>query len=548
MNINPSLRGQLTVVARGEVSSPVVSADGDVVVYNQYKDGETAVHRHENGETVQLTTDGHASMHADVNADGSKIVYTRFSDTNVNDPGSWDVYLWDEESGRSEAVSAGYGNEMSPQISDDGRIIIWDDDVDRKLGQNDILKSVDGKIEHVTHGRALDLSPDISGNGERIVWQRYKAGVSEFWLQDQNGTVKPYLKSKDSLIGASQTYDGKDIVFADQSGTEEDLIRYSDRTGQRTVVAGVKDVKETWASISGDGTTVAWTGLDFRKGAPADTNVYMRRDGEPLQVTWAEGGMHHDPKLSADGKTLVWTWMDNDDINKRIIYKLDLDEAQTPGLEMATTPQHSYPRRHRPIPTGRTQFGDDWQTQTVTKRDHNSIEIDRYSYENDVEVTHTSRGMEIDRNSYENDVDFKVSRREIEVDRNSYENDVTFSRDSSKLEIDRDSYEHDIEVRFSSHKIEIDRDGYENDVEFKRRGDNVEVSRGFDVIEKFPVSMMPGGAWPEQANFSDVANYIGMPEHTADALDRWFESGADMDDIVRIESSGKTHFYDQDFR
>lgn len=36
MNINPTLRGKLTVIARGEVSSPAISANGKVVVYNKF--------------------------------------------------------------------------------------------------------------------------------------------------------------------------------------------------------------------------------------------------------------------------------------------------------------------------------------------------------------------------------------------------------------------------------------------------------------------------------------------------------------------------------
>lgn len=325
MNIHPSLRGRLTVVARGEVSSPAVSADGDVVVYNEFKDGETAVYRHEKGDTLKLS-DGHGSMHADLNADGSKVVFSRYSESSFDQSGSWDIALWSEESGSIEMVSEGFGNEGSPHISDDGRVVIWEDDVNRKLGGNNIVKSVDGKVEHVTNSRALDLSPDISGNGERIVWQRYNSGVSEFWVQDQNGTVKPYLKSEKSVIGATQTYDGMEMVFADKTGTEEDLVRYDDRTGERTVIAGVKDVKETWASVAGDGSAVAWTGLDFRKGSPADTNIYLKAEGEQVQVTTAKGGMNTDAQLSHDGKTLVWTWMEQDNIDNRVIYKLDLED------------------------------------------------------------------------------------------------------------------------------------------------------------------------------------------------------------------------------
>jgi Tol biopolymer transport system component len=327
MNINPALRGKLTVIARGEVSSPAISADGSVVVYNEFKDGETSVLRHEGEDTLKLTQDGHASMHADVNADGSKVVFTRYSNVDLMGPGNYDVALWDEKTGQTSLVSAELGNEMSPQISDDGRVIAWDDDVDGKFGRNDIVKSVDGQTERVTEGRPLDLFPNLSGDGSRLVWRRYQEGKSRVFIQDQNGVVKPYVEKKGNVIRPELSFDGQKMVFADQSGEDEDMMLYNDRTAQTEIVAGVTNVKETWGDISGDGESIAWTGLDFRKGSPADTNVYLRQAGESIQVTTAQGGQNNEPKLSHDGKTLVWTWIDQEQTASRVIYKLELPDS-----------------------------------------------------------------------------------------------------------------------------------------------------------------------------------------------------------------------------
>jgi hypothetical protein len=120
------------------------------------------------------------------------------------------------------------------------------------------------------------------------------------------------------------------MLYADKSGKDEDLMMYDDRRGTIATVAGVEGVRESSGDISGDGRTATWTGMDFRKGAPADTNVYMRRTGEAVQVTTHEGGRHSQPKVSHDGNTLVWTWADGDNVKDRIIYKLELDEAN-PG-------------------------------------------------------------------------------------------------------------------------------------------------------------------------------------------------------------------------
>lgn len=324
MNINPALRGKLTVIARGEVSSPAISADGKVVVYNEFKDGETTLFRHQNDDTVQLTTDGHASMQADLNADGSKVVFTRYSNEDERGPGNYDIAMWEQSSGQVSLVSASIGNEMGPRISDDGRVIVWDDDVDGKLGGNDIIKSVDGKLSHVTRGAESDLFAQISGDGSRIVWRRYEGGKSRAFLQDQNGVVKPFIEREGNVIGPVMSYDGQKTLFTDQSGKDDDLMLYNDRSGKTTTVAGVVGMDETWSDISGDGSTYAWTGMDFRKGAPADTNIYMRGDGETVQVTTAQGGANNHPKLSNDGRSMVWMWTDQDNTANRVIYKLDL--------------------------------------------------------------------------------------------------------------------------------------------------------------------------------------------------------------------------------
>lgn len=206
-----------------------------------------------------------------------------------------------------------------------------------------------------------------------------------------------------------------------------------------------------------------------------------------------------------------------------------------------------YPRNQRAIPQGRTQFGDDFRTRIETDRDHSSIEIDRPGFDDDVELTRSNTSASIDRHGFDNDVDFEISSSKIEVDRAHFENDVEYGRSSSKLEIDRHGFESDLEVKFSSSKIEIDKHGHANDMELRRRGDQVEVEQGNRTIQKFPVSMMPGGAWPESANFSEISDFINMAPETAGALDQWFQSGPDLDDLVRIDTTGQTYFYDGQF-
>lgn len=325
MKLNPRIQGKLTLVAEGRVSSPDLSDNGEVVVYNAFDGETTSVFRHRGADTVQLTTDLHSSMHASVSADGSTVVFTRYSAIDPTKPGNWDVARWQDRQGVT-LIASGPGNEMSPQVSADGRVVVWDDDGDDRWSRSNICRWEDGRVEHLTEGDDYHQFPLLSGDGQRAVWRHYEGNKSEIWLRDQNGTVKPFLKSEGSLMPSGLTHAGRQLLYVDDVEGDDDLRIHNEPNRQERVVASEKKVDETWASLSADGNTVAWTGFDFRKGAPADTDVYLQHDGETLKLTQGDG-TNYDPILSADGRTLVWTWMDDQNTNNRRIYKLELGEA-----------------------------------------------------------------------------------------------------------------------------------------------------------------------------------------------------------------------------
>ncbi len=321
MNIHPSIRGTLSVIARGEVGSPEISGDGTTVVFNAYDGKTTAVYLYQEGDTVRLSDD-HASMHPDVSADGSTVTYTRYSAASLNQPGSWDIVRY--HNGQRELIADGPGNEMGPKISSDGSTIVWDDDLDGTLGKGDIKKWVDGEVSTVVEGPPWDLFPEVSGDGSRVVWRRLEGGKMKLWMQDQNGVVKPFLEKEGDIIRPSLNHDGTQLVFTDNSRGNDDLVFHDETTRTERVVAGLDKVDETWACLSEDGSTIAWTGLDFRKGAPADTEIYLETNGRIVKVT-EDDGLSSFPRLSEDGKTLVWFWMDKEDLSDRRIYKLDIE-------------------------------------------------------------------------------------------------------------------------------------------------------------------------------------------------------------------------------
>lgn len=321
LKINPALRGKVTTVAEGRVGRPDLSGDGRTVVYQDMVQDTAEIMRWRDGQSEQLTHDRFPDAWAKTNRDGSTVVWCRFSaESPADENGQWDVVRWQD--GQAEFVANGPGNEMSAQVSADGGVVVWDDDGDGTFSQWNIGRWQDGKGETVTSGPGLKQFPVLSGDGQRLVFRRENEGKSNYWLRDEAGVVKPFLVG--DFSGASLNYDGSLMAYTDHSKADEDLFVLSERDMSKRLVAGEREVDETWASLSGDGQTVAWTNFDRRKGNPADTNIVVRRGDQQVQVTYDDGGLNAMPKLSEDGNTLLWYWVDKDDSNRRKILKADL--------------------------------------------------------------------------------------------------------------------------------------------------------------------------------------------------------------------------------
>lgn len=319
MRINPALSGKLTLVADGRPSSPALSGNGEVVVYNELVDDNLEIMRYRDGETVRLTHDPRGEMHARLSHDGRTIVWNRYSSADPRDSeGHWDVVRWRD--GQVEEVAATDKQELSPDISADGEVIVWDQNRGDRSFKRDIGRWENGRTEVLT-SEGSNAFADVSGDGRRAI----RKNDGALWLRDQNGTVKPFVKTEGTIIAADLDHTGETVVFSSKKDGEEDLYLLHEPSGRLEVLAEDARVHETSVAVSGNGETVAWMSYDFRQGTPASVDLFLKEGREePVQVTLESHGLNIDPQLSADGKTLVWTWVDDKDWNHRKIYKLAL--------------------------------------------------------------------------------------------------------------------------------------------------------------------------------------------------------------------------------
>lgn len=323
--IHPGLSGRLTKVAEGNLGSARISGDGSTVVWNEVVDGQLEVMRWHDGRTECLSKDVRSDMHPDVSYDGRSVVWTRYSNEDPHGAGSWDVVMW-KDGAVTQLSQDPRGNELSPRISRDGQVVVWDNDQTGHFGPCRIEKWKDGEIEQVTEGNpgSSQEFPFLSGDGSRIFWREYGAGNSDIWMRDQNGVTKPVVCTDSQQVTPQISPDGCKLLWTDDAMGDEDVyLTDLDNGNHHVCVAGERKVDETWANMSADGRTVAWTNFDRTHQQASSVNVFLKKDDQVQQVTVEDGGLNSHPSLSDDGSRLLWQWQDSEDTHHSCLYVLE---------------------------------------------------------------------------------------------------------------------------------------------------------------------------------------------------------------------------------
>lgn len=317
----PRNGGTVKVIAEGRVNPGQVSPDGNAVVFGEFKPnmGES-VYRWEDGDVVKLNHDNYSSYQVRCNHDASVATFHRYSLKDASDEtGNWDIARW--ENGKLEVVGGTEQDEMSPGIDSTGDVIVYDRDVPDKR-KSTIERWKRGEVETLTNGEHVDMFAEVSGSGQRIVWRR---DLDNIFLRDQNEVNKPIQTEGSDPAGLTLDHEGTKILYAakDDDG-DQNLYLTDTSTSQTIAISAVKGMEEYEGQISGDGSTVVFTGLDFRKER-ADMNVYVWRNGKTEQLTWGDD-LSTKATVSDDGNAISWFSIDRDDTTKRKVFLWERDQ------------------------------------------------------------------------------------------------------------------------------------------------------------------------------------------------------------------------------
>jgi Tol biopolymer transport system component len=196
---------RLTEVADGQSAAPVLSGDGTTLVYSEwfeFVDDWPHLVRMElaTGTASRIVDSDHSEEFASVSDDGRFVVFTSASaDVIPGDPADfWHLYLWDAETGTTTRVSEGNDGAGTGSISGDGSTVVYDVYREAAGGTFDLV------AHDLATGRELvvagavgtnppNVEPTISADGDLLAFATAAGGIVP---EDTDDDVDLFLWSR----------------------------------------------------------------------------------------------------------------------------------------------------------------------------------------------------------------------------------------------------------------------------------------------------------------------------------------------------------------
>lgn len=313
--ISMSLTGE---EGNGPSAFPDLSADGRFVAFHSLANNlvrndtnhnwDIFVHDRGTGmiERISVSADGRegngGSYFPDISADGRLVAfYSEANNLVANDSNaSWDVFVYDRQTGITRRVSVGYGGQQAngdstfPDLSADGRYVVFD-----SAASNLVVGDTNHYADIFIHDRQTGLTERVgsSANG-----------------QEADGDSRYPVISADNRVVAF-TADAGNLVINDNNG-DEDVFVHDRETGLTERLSVDSTGQEGngdshYVVISADGRVVVYDS-EASNLVTGDTNnardvfVHNRQTGVTVRVSVDSAGQQgngssHDAAMAADG-------------------------------------------------------------------------------------------------------------------------------------------------------------------------------------------------------------------------------------------------------
>lgn len=239
-----------------------------------------------------------------ISGDGRTVVWNQKVDGNV------DIYRYHD--GQVDRVSSDPRQDIHPTVNHDGSVITWSRfstlDPNDKEGNFDIVAWRNGQETVVAEGRADQTDPVVSPDGSRLAWTSDLDGKQQNYVIElhENGQTQTLTSPKEAnlypvfagdsgrMIWRSYREDGSDLVLRDEQGTVKPITFDS--------------ADEVRPCITDDGKTVF-----YHVESPEGDDDLYRLSLEPNGFSELSAEKQVDeswPVCSGDGKSVAWTNFD----------------------------------------------------------------------------------------------------------------------------------------------------------------------------------------------------------------------------------------------
>ena len=231
--------------------------------------------------------------------DGSEIAF--YSERH----GDAEIYVMNAAGSDVLRLTVDPANEGYPAFSPDGRRISFDSDHDAAF--EIYTMNADGTdVRRLTYNPANDVSAAWSPDGSQIAWMSNRSGPFEVWVMNADGSNQRQFTGAEAPSEGTHWFpqwspDGERMAF--HVNRDVYTVRTDGSEYTRLTVDPDNGMLPSWTP---DGSRIVF--MSWRTGA---TEIYsMNADGsDQVRFTHTEVGESVDPRVSPDGRRIVYTWV-----------------------------------------------------------------------------------------------------------------------------------------------------------------------------------------------------------------------------------------------
>ncbi len=232
------------------VLTPRFSPKTQRITYMSYKGGKPQVYLYDinTGKNEALGHFSGMTFAPRFSPDGEKLVMSMARNGNT------DIYVMDLKTRKVTRMTSSSSIETAPSYSPDGKQIVFESD--RSGIQQLYIMNVDGsKLERITFGKGRYANPVWSPRGDLIAFTRMYKGRFYIGVIRPDGTGERLITNAYHVEGPSWSPNGRVLIYFKENPA-------GDRRSARLYTIDITGYNERWLKTPNDGSDPAWSPIN----------------------------------------------------------------------------------------------------------------------------------------------------------------------------------------------------------------------------------------------------------------------------------------------